>query len=119
MKTIIFLAIVFTSTFARAEILLTIKRADGSVYWMERFNKQVDGDAWLAREKARSYWEKSWTAAFSGSENAAPDFSSAQARETERAARLSSLRGLESASNLTNQQMQQILQHLLKKELGQ
>lgn len=40
---------------------LTIKRADGTTYWIERFNRRVDLDAWLADEQTRPYWDSDFT----------------------------------------------------------
>ena len=43
-------------------ITLTIKKADGSLYWTEYFNDQNSCDAWLASEKTRPYWDKNYMA---------------------------------------------------------
>lgn len=43
---------------------LTIKRADDSVYWTEGFNNIDEGNAWLAVEQARPYWDSEWTYEF-------------------------------------------------------
>lgn len=42
-------------------IVLTILRADGSIYWTERFNDQSSAQAWLAEEQTRSYWDPTFT----------------------------------------------------------
>ena len=60
MKIIALILFLFVSSFADAAITLTITRADGSVYWTEHFSKQTQGDAWLATEKTRSYWNPTY-----------------------------------------------------------
>lgn len=40
---------------------LTIKRADGSEYWVEHFNDEPSAGEWLAVEKTRPYWESDFT----------------------------------------------------------
>ena len=43
-------------------ITLTIKKADNSIYWVERFNSQAHADKWLAEEMTRPYWLNSYVA---------------------------------------------------------
>jgi len=43
---------------------LTIKKQDGSTYWIEHFDSQEKGDEWLAEEKTRKYWIDSHTHEF-------------------------------------------------------
>lgn len=42
-------------------ITLTIRKADGSVYWVEYFNSVGDCNTWLTIERTRSYWVSSYT----------------------------------------------------------
>lgn len=39
-------------------IVLTITRADGSIYWVDHFPDIVAKDAWLKSEMTRPYWQK-------------------------------------------------------------
>lgn len=40
--------------------ILEIKKADGSSYWTEHFNDKESLDKWLAEEKTRPYWDKTF-----------------------------------------------------------
>lgn len=42
-------------------IQLTIKRTDGSVYWVENFADLNEKDKWLNEEMTRPYWDKTYT----------------------------------------------------------
>ena len=42
-------------------IILTIKKANGDVYWVERFKSVAEKDAWLANEQKRPYWRNDFT----------------------------------------------------------
>jgi len=42
-------------------IKLEIKRADDSIYWTEHFNDIPSANKWLAEEKTRMYWDKTYT----------------------------------------------------------
>lgn len=38
-------------------ITLSIRKANGDLYWTEYFNTKVDCDKWLAEEQTRPYWD--------------------------------------------------------------
>lgn len=40
---------------------LIIKYANGSVYWVERFQTQTELENWLASERTRPYWKSEFT----------------------------------------------------------
>lgn len=40
---------------------LTIKKQDGSTYWVEHFNTQENLDRWLNEERSRLYWKQEYT----------------------------------------------------------
>lgn len=40
---------------------LTIKKANGDVYWVEVFNDLNKANRWLATEQTRPYWDNSYT----------------------------------------------------------
>lgn len=40
---------------------LTIKNADASVYWTQKFKTMALLNAWLDEEKTRSYWKQEFT----------------------------------------------------------
>jgi hypothetical protein len=40
---------------------LTIKKSDGSVYWIEHFNSLGALNKWLSAEQTRPYWNESFT----------------------------------------------------------
>lgn len=42
-------------------VKLEIKKADGSIYWIEHFENGADADTWLTEEKTRPYWDSSYT----------------------------------------------------------
>lgn len=41
-------------------VTLTIKKKNGDLYWTEKFQTLVEAKRWLAEEKTRFYWEKSF-----------------------------------------------------------
>lgn len=41
---------------------LTIRRADGSIYWQDAFNSLEAAHSWLKDEKTRSYWQAEYVA---------------------------------------------------------
>lgn len=49
------------------KLQLTIKKADGSQYWIQKFSSLVEGEAmrmltaWLDAEKLRPYWNPEFT----------------------------------------------------------
>ena len=49
-------------------ITLTILKEDGSFYWREYFNTRQEAQKWLAKEKTRPYWEKTYTDEITGEE---------------------------------------------------
>lgn len=40
---------------------LTIRRQDGTVYWVEHFNDLASAQKWIAEEQTRPYWNNSYT----------------------------------------------------------
>lgn len=40
---------------------ITIRRADGSLYWADGFNSKAEAEKWLAVERTRPYWDESFT----------------------------------------------------------
>lgn len=42
-------------------ITLTIKKANGDIYWTERFKTTAEKDKWLAIEQAKPYWRGDFT----------------------------------------------------------
>jgi len=42
-------------------IILTIKKSNGDVYWVERFKTTAEKNKWLASEQAKPYWSDDFT----------------------------------------------------------
>lgn len=40
---------------------LTIRKQDGSTYWVEHFNTEAELHRWLDEEKTRPYWDRQYT----------------------------------------------------------
>jgi hypothetical protein len=40
---------------------MTIKKQDGSVYWVEFFPDDISATKWIDEEKTRTYWNKTYT----------------------------------------------------------
>jgi hypothetical protein len=42
-------------------ITLTIKKKDGSIYWVENFNDLAAANLWLLEEEKKFYWDPTYT----------------------------------------------------------
>jgi hypothetical protein len=42
-------------------VTVTIKKPDGSTYWVEHFNEPARAQAWVDDEKKRPYWKPTFT----------------------------------------------------------
>jgi hypothetical protein len=104
-------------------ITLTIKRVDGSTYWVDHFNTQDECDKWLAEEQTRSYWDKSYVST-SSVDTPNPAMALAEAERVQaianQATRLNAIKAIISAApgSLTDVQRDAILIHLVKQQLG-
>ncbi len=106
-------------------VTLTIKKSDGSVYWIDQFQDQASCDKWIANEQTQFYWDRTYT--FS-SIDTTPDPSIAAAAKAaqiqlaiDQNARLQLVKAVINATpgTLTNVQRDSILIHLVKQALGQ
>lgn len=105
-------------------ITLTIKRKDGSTYWTEYFNEQAACDKWIANERTKPYWEKSFSYASVDDSDPAKVAAQKAAQEqlrTDQMARLNAIKAVAGMApgTLTNDQRDAILIHVVKQALGQ
>ena len=62
MKSLIFVLILLVSTTGvAASFKLEIKKANGSIYWVDFFPSQISAQNWLDEEKTRNYWKVDYT----------------------------------------------------------
>lgn len=105
------LGLIFICAPAFADVTITVKKVDGSTYWVDRFATKADADAWLAEEKTRPYWKSTYTIAYSGSDvvhNTVPVID--PTKVANRAARLAQLQtALSDWANLTAAQQKAVI----------
>ncbi len=104
-------------------ISLTIRKQDNSIYWVERFNTIIDAEKWIAEEKTRPYWQnhnkERWTVTIEDKTHVPTpvEIAAAEALKTARQARLQVLSTIGSKTILSNQDMQDAVLALIKRNI--